>query len=149
MTKTCKDCLFAVSVEDEYFMSCEARQALIMDTDPICDQFEERGCVCEECTTVTPKLSEYENSTAAKYIQDRCGCGCEDDCCNANSYPLDEDNTKLDFMMDDFVTSTDEVTDALAFLGEGTTSRDVLSAILGLEATIAVLKRFLLEFDEK
>lgn len=120
-------------------MACQAMQKLVMPDSRICDYYEEKGCVCEECTTMELN-DKYTNITSE-------ACDCEE-CCNANSYPLDENNTQLDFMMDDFVTATDEVTDALAFLGEGTTDRDVLSALLGLEATIAVLKRFLLDLKE-
>ena len=145
-TRRCGDCLFAVEVEDESYMSCEAKQMLIMAHDKICDYYEERGCVCEECTTMK---DEYTNSTAKiANLINKCTCGCEDDCCNANSYPLDESSTQLDFMIDDFVTATDEVVDNLAFLGEGTNVRDVLGSVLGLEATIAVLKRYLLELEE-
>jgi hypothetical protein len=136
----CGDCLFAVVVEDEFYMSCEAKQMLVMAVDKACDYYEERGCVCKECTTMELN-DKYANVTSK-------ACDC-DECCNTNSYPLGEDSTELDFLLDDFVTASDEVGDTLAFLGEGTTVRDVLGAILGLEATIAILKRHLLDWEEK
>jgi hypothetical protein len=166
----CMDCIFAEEVEDEDYMACQARQKLVMPFDEVCDYFDLNGCVCKECT-----MDKYSNSTSDNFFTNLAKI--DDTNCNANSYSkknpeyeellpctcdecvkefiesiepleLDENSTQLDFMLDDFVTSTDEVTDALAFLDEGTTNEDVLSALLGLEATIAVLKRYLLDRNE-
>lgn len=65
--------------------------------------------------------------------------------------PYDNDKDGYDvespeeFLAEDIDEATTKVVENLVFLGEGTTSKDVMIAILGLEATIASIKQFLLE----
>lgn len=82
---------------------------------------------------------------AIREIEEECECGC----CNANSYPEEEDiDPMIEVMMEDLDLAATEVLENLASLGDGTRPEDVLGPVLGLEATIACLKRFLLEYED-
>lgn len=152
MTQTCNDCLFCEAIEDEEYMSCQANQKLVMKYSAACDYFEDKYTNTTELPKV--KIVEQNGDNIHKIIADaECECGC----CNANSYSKlndfgDEDydaQTEVEFFADDIEQATGEVLENLVFLGDGTTPRDVLGPILGLEATISLLKRFLLEYEER
>lgn len=154
MHHECSQCLFCEEVEDEVYMTCQAKQKLVMGTNKICDFFEKKEPICEEDAMPI----RHENTTE---LDDSC-CGANSDLksnsfgyseyeicnCDICQNMLDANNTPLDFMVDDLEEATTEVLESLVFLGEGTTPRDVMGPILGLEATISLLKRFLLEYEE-
>lgn len=144
MTDTCNDCLFSEVVEDEDYMACQARQMLVMPFDKVCDYFEARGCVCKECTTMEPVKEAFTNSTASKLFE----CDC-DECCNANSYSKLEEDEALDLLLYDLKDSYLGVLETMTALEDGGKTKDVLLQILGMESTIALIKRYLLEIDDQ
>lgn len=79
-------------------------------------------------------------------------CSCDYCTCKAN--PVKEDAVDMMwaeyvFNVEDVKEATNDLLDELASLGEKeATPRDVLKAILSLEASLALLRRLLLEFEE-
>lgn len=137
---TCLDCLFAETVEDEDYMACQARQALVMPFDKVCDYFEEKGCVCPECTPM--KLDDKYSNITDKL------CDC-DECCGANSYASDlEADEAMDVLLYDLKESYLGVLETMAALSDGGKPKHVLLQVLGMESTIALIKRYLLELEE-
>lgn len=204
--ETCRECLFAEKVAVEDYYACRARDALVMGFDAVCDFFEERGCICPECscakertkTCTTCKyaaqfdskeflrcevlryepvginqpackmyveepemivdMNDYMNDLADDYSNttekaDECNYECRIDfealkAITEPGYLREDAPDMLVMMLEDFEESSDEVFDTLAFLGDGAETRDVLSAILGMEATLSLIKRFLLDREE-
>ena len=93
---------------------------------------------------VMSDINDYMTSLADKYSN---LIGHASDVPDLNSFG-DEDYDDWDVEEDSMVIAINdaatEVTENLAFMGNGTTSRDVMIAILGLEAQIALLKQYLL-----
>lgn len=58
-----------------------------------------------------------------------------------------EDETPEEYLAESIDEAATEVVENLAFLGDGTSSRDVMIAILSLEAAIAQVKIYLLETE--
>jgi hypothetical protein len=58
-----------------------------------------------------------------------------------------EDDSPEEYLAESIDEAAAEVVENLAFLGDGTTSKDVMISILALEATIAQIKIFLLETE--
>ena len=156
----CMDCLFAEKVEDEDYMACQARQALIMPFDEVCDFFETKGCVCEECAVTMDRngVNEYLKD---EYTNSSCDCGyckgtkfnkeamLDDTNCNANSYRKEsETDEALEFLMEDLKESYLGMLETMAALSDGGKTQHVLGEVLGMEATIALIKRYLLELDD-
>lgn len=113
----------------------------------------EGECNCEYCRKIDETVEALKLATEPGYLREpatniceECGCDCRR--CTGHDYLGANAPNMLDFMIQDLEESYDEVFDTLGFLGDGTTNRDVLSAILGLEATISLIKRFLLDREE-
>jgi hypothetical protein len=92
----------------------------------------------------------FTNSTVDfGHASDHCGC---DDCTTElydNVQPLINDHWDVEeepheLMAEALDEAATEVIETLVFMGDGTNSRDVMVAILGLEAQIALLKQYLL-----
>lgn len=146
MTDTCSDCLFCETIEDEDYMACQARQMLVMPFDQVCDFFEERGCICKECADVTKEPKKTENSIPKledQFTNTTCDC----DYCNANSYPEDEDSA-LTELLEDLESSYLGILETAAALGEGGRTKDVLLELIGMEVSIGLFKRYLLEWED-
>lgn len=154
----CINCIFCEEVEDEDYMACQARQMLIMPDAKACDLYDENGCICPECTgdkKVFTDINEYMNELQDEYINtttepsidNTCDC---DECCNANSYPVEDVlNVERDLQIEDLVEATDEVINNLGFLGDGVSPREIVKSILSLEATLSLLKRYLIEYEDE
>jgi hypothetical protein len=89
------------------------------------DEFDEvLPCTCDECvkeflTGMDPVFDDVDESEDAEY-----------------------------FLAEDLEEAVGAVIENLVFLGDGTTTRDVMKAILELEATLAIVKLHLLESEE-
>jgi hypothetical protein len=105
---------------------------------------------------MTIDINGYMNDLVDDYTNTTCDCAA----CKAvdkkelkelpardwNTYDsADADSDHIALFVEDLMESADEVLENLEFLGEGTNTRDVLSAILGLEATLSLIKRYLLD----
>lgn len=169
MTDTCSDCLFAETVKYEDYIICRARDSLVMPFDEVCDFFEGKGCVCEECT-MTMELNgvnEYLNDLQDEYTNKTCNCNyckshlnkeamLDDTNCNANSYSklIDvleygpEEDEALEELIDDLKDSYLGILETAGALGEGGKPKDVLRELIGMEISIGLFKRYLLELEE-
>ena len=141
----CKDCLFSENVEDEDYMACQARQMLVMPFDKVCDFFESKGCVCEECTMTMDLngVNEYLKDLQDEYTNTTCDCGY----CNANSHPEEVDEA-LEELLDDLKDSYLGILETASALDEGGKPKDVLRELIGMEISIGLFKRYLLELEE-
>jgi hypothetical protein len=93
-------------------------------------------------------------SNVIGHASDHCGC---DECTKEfydtvqplvyDHWDVEEDDSPEEYLAESIDEATMEVIDNLAFLGDGTTSKDVMISILALEATIAQIKIFLLESE--
>jgi len=164
MTDVCSDCLFAENVENAYYMTCQARRGLIMPFDQVCDLFKPKRHVCEECT-LTMELNgvnEYLKDLQDEYTNATCDCGyckgtkfnkeamLDDTNCNANSYSklVEEEDEVLEELIDDLKDSYLGILETASALGEGGKPKDVLRELIGMEISIGLFKRYLLELDE-
>jgi hypothetical protein len=60
-----------------------------------------------------------------------------------------EDLSPEEYLAENIDEATMEVVENLAFLGDGTTPRDVMISILALEAVLAQIKIYLLENEDE
>jgi hypothetical protein len=142
---SCKDCIFSETVEDEGFLACQVKQHLVMPYSGVCDLFEQKDCVCPECTHMTMELNgvnEYTNNIQEEYINST-GCNCEE-CCKLDLFSDLERN----YLVEDLKKYYLGVLETMAAIDEDGTPRDVLKQVLGLESVISLIKAYLLEQED-
>lgn len=95
------------------------------------------------------RVAEYRARQLKEHYtpaENECNC---DECCNANSYPTNDFDIERDLQLEDLTEATDALIEDLAFLGDGISPRDVVKSILSLEATLSLLKRYLIEYEDE